>query len=774
MTSIGAGYKIESQESRALASITTDSYDYRDQGKLLTKLTGDVSYLAQYSRQMQKGIDAANATFVEQIMEFINEITTVIGGLGNTGVDLGDLKYVLQAIGALFGFDSETGIAGILPINLIDAAWHFVKTYVLGTNAETPGEYFDWLIDQILTTALDWLGEVPLVGGAVETIAMWVTQFRDVIKATTQLLLSWSTPILEMIKNGVDLFNQIFGAWTEPIAAWVYDSISWLTGIFGDWTAAIVNWVYDSISWLVEIFGGWTGPFVTWISNSLTGLMEIFGEWSVAIATWVRETLTWLGNLFYEWTLPFVTWLTDTVGFLGDIFADWSAAIVQWVYESVTWLSNLLAEWTAPFVTAINSVVSFVQDAFGDWSASIATWIHDSVSFLTDMFEAWDGPFADMVKGAIAAIQQIVDWFTGTVGAAFEMLFPWAKKLPQMQIVNGQEVLKTTNVPSLDASKVTTGTLNSALIGDGTLGSGKLADGAVTAPKLSDYAVGTTKLADYAISNTKLGTDAIDTRTIAPNAITGTEIANYAVGTNQIANDAIGTNQIAADAVTTSEIATNAVTNTELAGNSVATANIQNLAVTGGKTTALDGSKINSGTIPVAVIPTAAIGKELTTVGSGGMLTRSTAAVQAVSQGVNIVPSGFFNAPGTISGDITNLSGTGFRVSLGGWYMVEIAYRLNAVASWGWNLAPVLFVNGGAAKFGTDCMYTWGGIPIPTSSGSQRYVQNSFIVSLGVNGTVQAGYNCQMGLNFGDTNVLGGGAGSDTYMSVSLLNRSYA
>lgn len=765
MTGIGAGYKIESQESRALASITTDSYDYRDQGKLLTKLTSDVSYLAQYSRQMQKGIDAANATFVEQIMEFINEITTVIGGLGNTGVDLGDLKYVLQAIGALFGFDSETGIAGILPINLMDAAWHFAKTYILGTNAETPGEYFDWLIDQILTTALDWLGEIPLVGGAVETIAMWVTEFRDVIKATTQLLLSWSTPILENIKAGVELFNEIFGAWTEPIASWVFDSISWLMAIFGSWTQTIVDWVVSSLTWLVEIFGGWTGPFVTWISNSLTGLMEIFGDWSVAIATWVRESLDWLGNLFYEWTLPFVTWLTDTVAFLGDVFADWSAAIALWIHDSVTWLTALFAEWTAPFVTAINSVVSFVQDAFGDWSASVAAWVHDSVEWLTTLFEEWDGPFAQLVKGAVAVIQQIVDWITGVANSAFSALFPWAKVLPQMQIVNGQEVLKTTNVPSLDASKVTTGTLNSALIGDGTLGSGKLADGAVTAPKLSDYAVGTTKLADYAISNTKLGTDAIDTRTIAPNAITGTEIAN----------DAVGTAQIATNAVTSSEIANQAVTNTEIAPKTIATSNIGDYQVTGLQTSSLDGSKVTAGTLPIAVVPTNDIGKALTTTGSGAMLVRTTPGVQAVSQGLNYIPANFFNTYSYKTADISFISSNqGMQVTYAGWYMVELGYKLNATATWGWNFTPVLRVSGGADKYGTDCMYTWGGIPISASSGAQRCVQNSFIVYLGNSGVVYAGYDCTMGAGFGDTNVLGGGSSAQTYFSISLLNRSYA
>jgi hypothetical protein len=67
-------------------------------------------------------------------------------------------------------------------------------------------------------------------------------------------------------------------------------------------------------------------------------------------------------------------------------------------------------------------------------------------------------------------------------------------------------------------------------------------------------------------------------------------------------------------------------------------------------------------------------------------------------------------------------------------------------------------------------MFTWAGI---TSSGAQRQVQNSFIVNLAALGTVQAGYNVSLGTYVND-DVLGGGTASQTYFSISLLNRSYA
>ena len=188
--------------------------------------------------------------------------------------------------------------------------------------------------------------------------------------------------------------------------------------------------------------------------------------------------------------------------------------------------------------------------------------------------------------------------------------------------------------------------------------------------------------------------------------------------------------------------------------------------------TTLFGNAAGGSTVRVQVLPTADIGKALTTTGSGAMLIRTTTTVQSVGgQGLHIVPNSFFNTYSTKSADINIISGnTGLQVTLAGWYMVELAYKLNAVASWGWNFTPVLYVNGSPTKYGTDCMYTWAGV---TSAGGQRQVQNSFIVYLAANGYVQAGYDVALGTYLND-NVLGGGTASQTYFSISLLNRSYA
>lgn len=248
----------------------------------------------------------------------------------------------------------------------------------------------------------------------------------------------------------------------------------------------------------------------------------------------------------------------------------------------------------------------------------------------------------------------------------------------------------------------------------------------------------------------------------------------------RINSGSFSSDRISDSAITTSKLAELAITNAKIADAAVQTAKISDYAVTGGKTRDLDGSRITTGTVNTNMLNVNAIGARINpTAGSGAILIRDTTSVYPAGQsGRTIIGNGFFTESLVNTPDISILSGnTGFRVAIAGWYMVEIAYKLNPVASWGWNLAPLLYKNGDAYKTGTDCLYTWGGhvgISLPASSGSQRYVQNSFIVYLNANETVQAGYDIQIGANVGDTNVLGGGSSSETYCSISLLNRSYS
>lgn len=201
-------YKYESTESRALKSFGSDKFDYKDQEKNLIQLNNAVGYMSEYMRKMQKGIDEANENFIQQIQSFINDIIVLLGGGGDTGFDFGDLKYVFQMFGALFGFDTGSGIP--LPLNVFQAVWHMISTYVLPTgNFE---EAINAIIDSAIASILDILGDVPILGQALQQLAVIISNIRDGLG-----------PIIDIVDGIMDALGGFGGAGPDDL----------LGGIFG-------------------------------------------------------------------------------------------------------------------------------------------------------------------------------------------------------------------------------------------------------------------------------------------------------------------------------------------------------------------------------------------------------------------------------------------------------------------------------------------------------------------------------------------------------------
>lgn len=216
-------YNYESGESRALKSITADSYN-KDQAKNLIQLNNNSEYMAQYLRKLQKGVDEANQNVIEQIQGLITDILVLIGGQGDTLLEFGDLKYVFQAIGALFGFDG-----GIVPVNLFEAAWHFFSTYILPINSF--GEVIWSLIDEAIAFILDIFGEIPIVGEALQQLAVFISDIRDGLGSLFEFvdkIFDAIGNVFEMLFGWFDLEALLTGAWNfvEGIADFIGNLIS--------------------------------------------------------------------------------------------------------------------------------------------------------------------------------------------------------------------------------------------------------------------------------------------------------------------------------------------------------------------------------------------------------------------------------------------------------------------------------------------------------------------------------------------------------------------
>lgn len=194
-TPFGAGgRKPESREARILGSITAESYDYRDQSKFMVKMANDVGYMSAYMRKMQRGIDAANENFIQQIQRLINDILVLFAGNGDTGFEFGDLKYIFQAIGALFGFGEQDA-----PLNLFTAAWHFFSTYIfpLGSFEDA----INFLVDGFIAVMLDWFGEIPIIGQAIQQLAVFISNLRDFILNIDDMISDLINAIISAIRK---------------------------------------------------------------------------------------------------------------------------------------------------------------------------------------------------------------------------------------------------------------------------------------------------------------------------------------------------------------------------------------------------------------------------------------------------------------------------------------------------------------------------------------------------------------------------------------------
>ncbi|AHZ95390.1 minor tail protein [Mycobacterium phage Damien] len=271
-------YQYESPESRALGSITAESYD-KDQAKNLIKLNNDVSYMAAYMRKMQKGIDEANQNFIQQIQSFINDVVVLLGGGTAQGFDFGDLKYILQMVGALLGLGDAN-----FPLSSFEAVWHMLSTYIFPTAQFA--DVINALIDSVIAGALDLLGEVPIVGEAVEQFAMYISLIRDWIGGLDEAF-GGLINLLGGIFGGVD-FNDL----PSPQQVW--------QGVFNTFLKPLLNFLEGLINPLTGMIFPWKLPPISFgqITSDKTNFLPLgsFPEGSIP------DDPDWLLNLLYPRT----------------------------------------------------------------------------------------------------------------------------------------------------------------------------------------------------------------------------------------------------------------------------------------------------------------------------------------------------------------------------------------------------------------------------------------------------------------------------------------
>ena len=206
-----------SREAAALESGITagKSFVNKDFVKNMAFLNQTVDTHSAYLQKLQAGVDAANENVLEQIQGFWGDLFVLFAGFEPTGIEIGDVKYIIQGIGAFFGINPETPF----PLNLFEAALHFFNTYIIP---------LDQFTDVIFDAILAWAEELGLseefitaIEDLMEAIGQLGESFMDLFDSLGELLgafgfLDWtSTSGLGDLWDA--LVNLIDGLALEPL-----------------------------------------------------------------------------------------------------------------------------------------------------------------------------------------------------------------------------------------------------------------------------------------------------------------------------------------------------------------------------------------------------------------------------------------------------------------------------------------------------------------------------------------------------------------------------
>lgn len=266
------GYKPGSAEARGLSQIDSSKYSYAntDFVRNMQRLNQATDYMAAMMGTMQKGIDEANKNIIEEIQGFAGDLFVLFAGLEPTGIDVGDLKYVLQGIGALLGIGPDTPF----PLNLFEAANHLLGNFLIPLP-----QFTDIIFDSIIA----WAEALGLSESFVEA----VVNFKEAV---------------EDLFGGLDAFVNLFRGLLDALGIGDLGSLEWFANLF----AKIVNvaiailehpLVGNVIVWISDFLV----PFINLASNILNALNpsswisagQIVQEGSEIVPPVTASTINW-------------------------------------------------------------------------------------------------------------------------------------------------------------------------------------------------------------------------------------------------------------------------------------------------------------------------------------------------------------------------------------------------------------------------------------------------------------------------------------------------
>lgn len=279
-----------SSDTRALRKIDSAKQPFvnKDFVRNIAWLNNSVDVLAGYTELLQKGVDSANQNPIEQLQSFIADIFVMFAGLEPTGIEFGDLKYIFQAIGAMFGINPDTPF----PLNLIEAAWHMFSNFIVPV-----AQFTDIIFDAIIA----WAEELGFSDSAIEALQ----EFDDAVVQLFQDIDDVFGILGDLLKSIFSLFGM--GTGTSD------------SGIFGGLFGEIGDLIQQIISGPRDMLVSVLSLLVTLIFKLLTFLVKMI------------DPMTWLGATGFNSIGP------QLAPEVSGSTVDWSVgsnSTTQWVFDT--------------------------------------------------------------------------------------------------------------------------------------------------------------------------------------------------------------------------------------------------------------------------------------------------------------------------------------------------------------------------------------------------------------------------------------------------------
>jgi hypothetical protein len=292
----GGGFNQPSQTTAGLKAISSETYPFvnKDFVKNIAYLNQATDSLATWAQTAQSGIDNASKNPIEQIQGILSDIMVLLAGGEPTGMDLGDLKYIIQSWGALLGINPDTPF----PLNLVQAVSHLFEQYILP---------LPQLTDLIYDSLAAWAEQLGMSDDAVNSIedfsAAVVNYYNDRQDLGDQFDIS-TQEFFKKFKLAKSTFdNSASEAFWDNVGASIQSITEATTDTLLNVLSDIVVVLFKSMTWVVNAFNPRTslesfgisflGPQIAPVASSNTNIWTVVTD---ANTGWIFDNSTTKGT----------------------------------------------------------------------------------------------------------------------------------------------------------------------------------------------------------------------------------------------------------------------------------------------------------------------------------------------------------------------------------------------------------------------------------------------------------------------------------------------